>query len=53
MKKGKYWLIIVTVILIFLAAVTGLFYWKLERIIQSVSESAKKASSQNTPLLDE
>lgn len=53
MKKKKIVLIIVLIILIVLAVAGGLFYRKVERIVKSFSNSAKKASSQNTPLVDQ
>ncbi|MFA6493106.1 MAG: hypothetical protein WCV58_03150 [Patescibacteria group bacterium] len=52
MKKKKIILIIILVILIVLAVAGGLFYRKVERIVKSFSDSAKKASSQNTPLMN-
>lgn len=45
-------LIITTIILILLAGLVGLLYWKVERIVKSFSDSAKKATSENTPLMD-
>ncbi|MCL5407517.1 MAG: hypothetical protein M1429_03410 [Patescibacteria group bacterium] len=45
-------LIITTIILIVVISLVGLIYWKVERIVKSFSDSAKKASSQNTPLSD-
>lgn len=52
-KKKYLGLMIATIIIVLLVGLFGLFYWKVERIIKSFSDSAKKASSQNTPLTDE
>lgn len=51
-KKKYLGLIIMLIILIILASIVGLAYWKIKRISQSIFNSAQKANSQNTPLTD-
>jgi uncharacterized protein YpmB len=51
-KKRKYWLVILIIVLLIIVVLGGLLYWKVERIVHSISDSAQKANSQNTPLED-
>jgi len=51
-KEKPTGLIIATIIIVLLASVAVLVYWKVERIVKSFSDSAQKASSHNTPLSD-